>query len=83
MKGKEVINELCGRGDSLLSIDCNPLREAWKQDVIERLQYTRDQTKNGTVCSFVCMFYYMFILPFQQHQVEVTNGVLLQFEWVS
>ena len=47
-KGKEVIDDICGKGDELLSTEYNPLREVWKQDVVDRLQYMRDQKKNGT-----------------------------------
>lgn len=46
--GKKVVDELCDKFDGLpgFSGDSNPLREVWQQDVIERLQYKRDQTKN-------------------------------------
>ena len=47
-KGKEVIDDICDKGDELLSTEYNPLREVWKQDVVDRLQYMRDQKKNGT-----------------------------------
>ena len=46
-KGSHVIEELCSKGDQVLSNECNPLREVWLQDVIERLEYERDQRKNG------------------------------------
>lgn len=47
-KGSVTIEELCSKGDQLLSNECNPLREVWHRDVIERLEYERDQRKNGT-----------------------------------
>ena len=37
-KGSVTIEELCSKGDQLLSNECNPLREVWRQDVIERLE---------------------------------------------
>lgn len=46
-RGSAVIEELCSKGDQLLSNECNPLREVWRQDVIERLEYERDQRKTG------------------------------------
>ena len=45
--GSKAIEELCGRGDKLLGEGRNLLREAWRQDVIERLEYERDQSKSG------------------------------------
>ena len=45
--GSKAIEELCGRGDKLLGEGRNLLREAWRQDVIERLDYERDQSKSG------------------------------------
>ena len=39
--------ELCAEGDRLLGVDNNPLKEVWHQDVIERLEYEKDQRKSG------------------------------------
>ena len=39
---------LIAEGDRILGEDGNALREAWEQDVIERLEYERDQAKAGT-----------------------------------
>ena len=47
--GNKAIDELCSKGDQLLGEDNNPLREVWHQDVIERLEYEKDQRKAGTV----------------------------------
>ena len=48
--GNEAIDELCSEGDCLLG-DNNPLREVWYQDVIERLEYDKDQRKSGIYLS--------------------------------
>ena len=48
----DVIEGMCSKGDQVLLCDENPLREVWYQDVTERLQYERDQRKNG-----MCMFF--------------------------
>ena len=46
-KGSKVIDELCSRGYQLLGNDDNPLREVWHQDVMERLEYEKDQRKTS------------------------------------
>ena len=46
-KGSSAIEELCKKGDKVLGQEQNMLRQAWRQDVIERLEYERDQTKSG------------------------------------
>ena len=46
-KGNKAIEDLCSRGDQILSSECNPHREVWCQDVIKRLEYERGQKKNG------------------------------------
>lgn len=48
-EGSKDVEELCSKGDEILSKDCNPLREVWQQDVIDRLNFHKDQRKN-------CMF---------------------------
>ena len=45
--GSKAIEDLCGRGDKLLGEGRNLLREARRQDVIEHLEYERDQSKSG------------------------------------
>ncbi len=45
-KGSKVIDELIKNGDEVLGED-NLLRDAWRQDVIERLAYEKDQCKAG------------------------------------
>ena len=48
--GSKVIDELIREGDKILGED-NILRDAWRQDVTERLEYERDQRKSGnTIC---------------------------------
>lgn len=56
-QGSKAIDELCSKGDTLLGEENNPLREVWYQDVIERLEYEKDQTKSGTMHQRACMFY--------------------------
>ena len=41
--GSRVVEELYAEGDRLP--DNNPLKEVWHQDVIERLEYEKDQSK--------------------------------------
>ena len=45
--GSRVGEELCAEGDRLLDVDNNPLKEVWHKDVIERLEYEKDQRKSG------------------------------------
>ena len=45
-KGSKDIEELCDEGEHVLGVD-SPLREVWQQDVIERLEFEKDQTRNG------------------------------------
>ena len=44
--GNEAIEELCSEGDRVLG-DNNVLRDVWYQDVVERLEYEKDQRTNG------------------------------------
>lgn len=44
-KSSESIQELIREGDRILGKENNLLRDAWRQDVIERLQYEKDQSK--------------------------------------
>lgn len=46
-KGSKTVEELCSQGDAVLGQDNNLLREAWRQDVKERLDYEKDQAKSG------------------------------------
>lgn len=45
--GSQVIEELCSQGDRALGQESNLLRDVWHQDVVERLQYEKDQSKSG------------------------------------
>ena len=45
--GSQAIEQLCVEGDKALGEDRNLLRDAWQQDVIERLQHEKDQAKSG------------------------------------
>ena len=42
-----TIEDLCVKGDEVLGQERNLLRQAWKQDVIERLDFEKDQFKAG------------------------------------
>ena len=64
-KGNKAIEKLCSRGDQILSSECNPLREVWRQDVIERLEYERDQKKNG-----------MYMYVFFAWRMGTSNGII-------
>ena len=52
-KDSHTIEELCGRGDDVLGSDKNLLRAAWKQEVVDRLEYEKDQSRTGT-CTALC-----------------------------
>ena len=51
--GSKAIEELCSRGDELLGEGKNLLKEAWRQDVIERLEY--EKSKSG-ICILIANF---------------------------
>ena len=44
--GSKIIEDLCAEGDRILG-ESNVLRDVWKQDVLDRLEYERDQHKSG------------------------------------
>ena len=50
-KNSQAINELCKQGDEVLGSDNNVLCASWEQNVIERLEYEKDQSKLGTLIS--------------------------------
>ena len=43
----ECVQELLAEGDRILGEDNNCLKQAWQQDVTERLEYERDQSRAG------------------------------------
>ena len=45
--GSKAIEDLCAEGDRFLGDVKSPLREVWHQDVVERLEYEKDQRKSG------------------------------------
>ena len=45
-KGSKAVEQLCSRGD-VLGEGKNVLREAWEEDVCERLDYEKDQARSG------------------------------------
>ena len=47
MKDSKTVHELITEGDRILGEGQNALWEAWEQDVVERLEYERDQAKAG------------------------------------
>ena len=69
----EAVWQLIVEGDRVLGEDHNALRQAWEQDVTERLEYEQDQNKTGTVCvlegegrggrgyTYTCMCVYMSV----------------------
>ena len=46
-KGSAAVNQLICDGEAMLGADNNILKDAWQQDVIERLDYERDQSQSG------------------------------------
>lgn len=46
-KNSNAVRELCECGDKILGSENNLLRVAWQQDVIERLEYEKDQCSSG------------------------------------
>jgi hypothetical protein len=83
-QGSKAVDELCSRGDQLLGEENNPLRDVWHQDVVERLEYEKNQHTAGAVHqhAYFNMYLYGVLCP-QQHPAEPTGGVLLQREWVK
>ena len=59
-QGSKAIDELCCRGDQLLGEENNPLRDVWHQDVVERLEYEKDQHKAGAVHQHA--YFYVYLL---------------------
>ncbi len=45
--GTKTIEELCAKGERLLGQDNNLSRKAWHQDVVERLEFEKDQWRSG------------------------------------
>ena len=43
----KAIDELCSEGEKVLGVDNSPLRDVWYQDVVEHLEYEKDQRKMG------------------------------------
>jgi len=78
-KSSESIQELIREGDRILGKDNNLLRDAWRQDVIERLQYEKDQSKAGDTFSLLahaCKVYngYLFALSFWKDWKQVESN---------
>ena len=53
IKGSATINQLISEGESMLGADSNILKDAWQQDVIERLHFEKDQRGAGINTSCV------------------------------
>ena len=49
MKDSKAVHELIAEGDRILGEGQNALGEAWEQDVVERLEYERDQAQSWYV----------------------------------
>ena len=43
----KAIEELCAEGEQVLGTADSPLREVWQQDVTERIEFEKDQKRNG------------------------------------
>lgn len=61
VKDSKAVQELIAEGDRVLGEEHNSLRQAWQQDVCERLDFEKDQTKAGTCIhiqkpSYMCMY---------------------------
>ena len=61
-KDSATVNQLISEGESMLGADNNILKDAWQQDVIERLHFEKDQSKSGnnTNCVYVAQFMVVF-----------------------
>ena len=59
-KNSKAIENLCAQGDKVLGSGGNLLCAAWKQDVVERLEFERDQTNSG-----VCIPNFLLLLIYQ------------------
>ena len=46
-RDSRAINDLCTQEDKVIGSDNNLLRAAWQQDVVERLDYEKDQSMSG------------------------------------
>lgn len=46
-RDSRAIDELCIGGNKVLGSNNNLLRASWQQDVMERLEYEKDQSKSG------------------------------------
>ena len=53
IKGSATVNQLISEGESMLGADSNILKDAWQQDVIERLHFEKDQRGAGINTSCV------------------------------
>ena len=47
--GSKAVLEMIAAGDRVLGEEGTALRQAWKQDVTERLEFEKDQSKTGTI----------------------------------
>ena len=73
-KDSATVSQLISEGESMLGADNNILKDAWQQDVIERLHF-EDQSKSGNItkCVYVALFIVGFF--FQSKGTGETNGV--------
>ena len=51
-KGSASVNQLIYEAEQVLGTDNNVLRDAWQQDVLERLHFDEDQRKSGMVVHY-------------------------------
>ena len=50
-RDSKVIEEICSRGDDF-GEENNILRTAWEEDVVERLDYEKDQANSGVLHTY-------------------------------
>ena len=62
--GSKAINELCSEGEKILGVDNSPLRDVWHQDVVERLEYEKDQRKMGMLTASIVSDFDRFFFSF-------------------
>ena len=61
-KDSATVSQLISEGESMLGADNNILKDAWQQDVIERLHFEKDQSKSGNITK--CVYVALFIVGF-------------------
>lgn len=63
-KGSASVQQLICEGESMLGEDNNILKDAWHQDVIERIQFEKDQGRSGNKPYHLCVIHWLYIALF-------------------